>query len=151
LRPRRQGSWWLHVSAEQIGSELRQTNSMVCTILGGSFERRKCSMVTGLEVCPADQAVGHASRSSDLTEILLVMDRSREVLQIQLAPVSFYISSDRSDLLAMSIHILNASLAGTPDWLAAQSGHTPHGVTVMGAHRQSPSQLSRRFDLPRLK
>jgi hypothetical protein len=63
-----------------------------------------------------------------------------EVLQIQLAPVSFYNPSDRFDLLAMPIHISNGHLATSPDWLAAQSGHTPHGVTVMGAYRQSPSQ-----------
>jgi hypothetical protein len=108
-------------------------------------------LTTCLEVCPADQVLEHGCRSSDFDRGSACDGPVEEVLQTQLAPVSFYISSDRSDLLGMSIHILNASLADTPDWLAAQSGHTPHGVTVMGAHRQSPSQLSRRSDLPRLK
>jgi hypothetical protein len=89
--------------------------------------------------------------AANLTEILPRDGSVEEVLQIQLAPVSVYNSSDRSDLPAMPIHILNASLVAPPDWLAAQSGHTPHGETVMGAYRQSPSQLSRRIDSPRLK
>jgi hypothetical protein len=53
----------------------------VCTLLGGSFERRKCSLVTGLEVGPADQAVGHASQSRDLTEILPVMGHSKKAFR----------------------------------------------------------------------
>jgi hypothetical protein len=108
-------------------------------------------LTTCLEVCLADQVVEHGCRSSDFDRGSACDGPVEEVLQTQLAPVSFYISSDRSDLLAMPIRILNASLAGTPDWFAAQSGHTPHGVTMMGAYRQSPSQLSRRFDTPRLK
>jgi hypothetical protein len=53
LRPRRQGSRWLQVSAEHVsvGSELRRKACWVhhAGMLGGSFERRKNSLVTDLE------------------------------------------------------------------------------------------------------
>jgi len=50
----------------------------------------------------------------------------------------------------MFTHKSYATVAAAPDWLAAQSGHKPHGVTVMGAYRRAPSQAGSDVRSPRL-
>jgi hypothetical protein len=51
---------------------------------------------------------------------------------------------------AICWHQSSSIVAAAPDWLAAQSGHKPHGVTVMGANRRAPSQAGSDARSPRL-